>query len=79
MLNKIPISRMRKMLNKLRKRDELKPNRELRDWAQIGTCQRLITSLEVIVVWSELARRWIGDPPNPLKRIVEELVRLNEG
>jgi hypothetical protein len=60
-------------------RDRLAPRGYPRDWGQIGTCQRLITSFEVIVKFSELARGWVGDPSVPLRRIAEEITRLNEG
>jgi hypothetical protein len=60
-------------------RDRLTPRGYPRDWGQIGTCQRLITSFEIIVKFSELSRGWVGDPSVPLKRMAEEIARLNEG
>jgi hypothetical protein len=60
-------------------RKQLEPNGQPRDWGQMGTCQGLITSFEIIVKSSELARRWMGDPAVPLIRIAEEIARLNEG
>jgi hypothetical protein len=65
------------LIEDLRKR--LEPNGQPRDWGQIGTCQRLIISFEVIVELSKQAKRWIGDPSVPLERIAEEIVRRNEG
>jgi hypothetical protein len=55
------------------------PNEQSREWGQIGTCHRLITSSEVIVKLSELAKRWMGEPVTPFERMAEELTRLNEG
>jgi hypothetical protein len=60
-------------------RERAEPNGQPRDWGQIGTCQRLIISFEIIVEWSKLAKRWIRDPSVPLKRIAEEIARLNQG
>jgi hypothetical protein len=74
---RVPASPSEHHLERLRNR--LKPNRELRDWGQIGTYQRLISTFEVTVKSAEMASRWVGDPSNPLKRIAEEVVRLNEG
>jgi hypothetical protein len=31
------------------------------------------------VEWSKIAKRWIGNPSVLLKRIAEEIARLNEG
>jgi hypothetical protein len=60
-------------------RTMLAPNGESRDWGQVGLCQRLITTLELMTNTSELAKRWSGDPTTPLNRIVDELGELREG
>jgi hypothetical protein len=59
-------------------REKLSPNEQTRDWGQIGTCQGLLTSFEIMVRLAELAKTWIGSPETPLQRLAEEVYQLKE-
>jgi hypothetical protein len=57
----------------------LAPNHQIREWRQIGMCQRIISDLELVLNQARIAQKWLGDPGVHPNRLTIQLRKLQEG